>query len=68
MSSQKLTVRNPFDLKPIEEVERADWGFADNWLDRAVTLHNQRDNWLPAYQRIAILKRAGALMRDRFRQ
>ena len=66
MNSQILTVLNPFDLKPIGEVERPDWGFADKWLDRAVELHRKRDNWLPAHQRIAILKRAGALMRDRF--
>jgi acyl-CoA reductase-like NAD-dependent aldehyde dehydrogenase len=68
MSSLILTVRNPFDLKPIDEVERPDWDFADKWLDGAVKLHGQRDNWLPAHQRISILKRAGALMRDRFEE
>ena len=66
MSNQLLTVRNPFDLEVIAELERPDWAFADKWLDWAVTLHRQRDNWLPAYQRMAILRRASALMRDRF--
>ena len=66
MSSQILTVNNPFDLAPIGEVERPDWAFADRWLDKAVELHRQRDRWLPAYQRIDILKRTGAKMRERF--
>jgi acyl-CoA reductase-like NAD-dependent aldehyde dehydrogenase len=68
MSSQKFTVKNPFSLETIDEVERPDWAFADHWLDRAVILHRQRENWLPAHQRIAILKRAGALMRGRFEE
>jgi acyl-CoA reductase-like NAD-dependent aldehyde dehydrogenase len=68
MSNEELVVRNPFDLKVIGTVECPGWGFADKWLDRAVTLHRQRRNWLPAYQRIAILKKAATLMRDRFDQ
>jgi acyl-CoA reductase-like NAD-dependent aldehyde dehydrogenase len=64
--SQILTVMNPFSLEPVGEVVRPDWDFADRWLDRATQLHRQRNNWLPAHQRIAILKRAAALMRDRF--
>lgn len=64
--SQILTVVNPFSLDPVGEVARPDWEFADQWLDRAVQLHRQRNNWLPAYQRIAILKRAATLMRNRF--
>jgi acyl-CoA reductase-like NAD-dependent aldehyde dehydrogenase len=65
---QKLIVTNPFDLKPIDEISRPSWGFADQWLDTAVALHRNRDHWLPAHQRIAILKRAATLMRGRFEE
>jgi acyl-CoA reductase-like NAD-dependent aldehyde dehydrogenase len=66
MNDQILTVKNPFDLETIGEVQRPGWAFAETWLDRAIVLHRRRDTWLPAYERIAILKRTAALIRERF--
>ena len=60
-----LQVRNPFSLEPIGEVPLGKWNFADTWLKTAARLHRDRDSWLPAFERIAILERAAAIMRER---
>ena len=61
-----LTVENPFTRTEIGEVPVNDWSVADTWLERAQALHRNRAKWLPAYQRISILKRTAELMRERF--
>lgn len=64
--SSKLTVVNPFDLQTIGEVSLVEWDLVDQYLQKAHELHKQRNNWLPAYTRIEILKNAAALMESRF--
>jgi acyl-CoA reductase-like NAD-dependent aldehyde dehydrogenase len=61
-----LTVCNPFSLETIGEVSLGTWEQADSWLNTADKLHRDRSSWLPAHQRIAVLHKASALMRDRF--
>ena len=61
-----LMVTNPYSLAPVGEVPLRDWSFADRWLDDALRLHRDRENRQPAYQRIAILEKAAAIMRQRF--
>lgn len=60
-----LEVVNPFDLKPIGSVPLINWDTADKYLETAHQLFRDRRNWLPAYQRITILKKAAILMKDR---
>ena len=60
-----LQVTNPYSLAPVGEVALGDWGFADQWLDTAVRLHRDWAGRAPAYQRIAMLERAAAIMGER---
>lgn len=64
-TAKKLPVRNPFTRETIGEVDTHDWSFADAWLDKAVALHRDRASWPATYERIAILERAAAIMRQR---
>ncbi|MCP4406791.1 MAG: aldehyde dehydrogenase family protein [Gammaproteobacteria bacterium] len=59
----KITVVNPYDLKPIGEVALCEWRLIDSYLDQAQRLYRDRDGWLPAWRRIEILKNTGVLMR-----
>ena len=61
-----LEVVNPFDLKAIGSVTLSDWDAINKFLEVAHGLFRNRDNWLPAYRRIEILKNAAKLMEDRF--
>ena len=58
-------VLNPFNQEPIGSVELVDWPQIDRWLDEASALHSDLKARLPAHKRIAILKRASVLMRER---
>lgn len=60
-----LQVKNPFSLDLIGEVALGEWSFADAWLDTATALHRRPASVLSAYERIAILERAAAIMRER---
>ena len=60
-----LAVKNPYTLEHIGEVPMSDWSDADAWLDKARILHTNRNNWLPAHERIAILRRTAKIMRQR---
>jgi acyl-CoA reductase-like NAD-dependent aldehyde dehydrogenase len=68
MTGGTLEVVNPFDLKAIGSVALSGWDEIDGYLATAKQLHENRKGWLPAYQRIEILKRAGALMQGRFEE
>jgi acyl-CoA reductase-like NAD-dependent aldehyde dehydrogenase len=59
-----LTVVNPYDLNPIGEVALNDWGTIDSYLAEASTLHKNRSDWLPAWQRIEILNKLAVLMKE----
>ncbi len=61
-----LEVVNPFDLKAIGSVTLSNWDAIDKYLDIAHSLFRNRDDWLPAYRRIEILKNAAKLMEGRF--
>jgi acyl-CoA reductase-like NAD-dependent aldehyde dehydrogenase len=61
-----LEVVNPFDLKAIGSVTLSDWDEIDKDLEIAHGLFRNRNNWLPAYRRIEILKNAAKLMEGRF--
>jgi acyl-CoA reductase-like NAD-dependent aldehyde dehydrogenase len=61
-----LEVVNPFDLKAIGRVALSDWDAIDKFLEVAHGLFRNRDNWLPAYRRIEILKNTAKLMEERF--
>ena len=52
----------PFDLKTIKQIPLKSWDDAQKMLEKAKRLYNNRDNWLPAYERIAILKRLASLV------
>lgn len=64
----KTTVHNPFDREPIAEVPLAQWPEIDGWLNDATSLHGDRSAWLPVYDRIAILRRAGGIMAERAKE
>ena len=60
-----LQVTNPYSLEPVGEVALREWRFADRWLDTALRLHRDAEGRPPAYQRIATLEKAAAIMRER---
>ena len=63
--SASVDVLNPFDLEVIGSVDLSAWDEVDAMLDVANALYRKRDEWLPAYQRIAILKETARLMSGR---
>nr|WP_306262073.1 aldehyde dehydrogenase family protein [Pararhizobium sp. IMCC21322] len=60
-----MEVVNPFDLKAIGAVPLKQWEEIDGYLTNAVQLHANQRNWLPAHQRIDILRKTGDLMQAR---
>ncbi|EEE36020.1 aldehyde dehydrogenase family protein [Rhodobacteraceae bacterium KLH11] len=63
--STSLDVLNPFDLEQIGKVDVHTWPDVDAMLDVTHRLHRDRDAWLPAFQRIEILRNTARLMSDR---
>jgi acyl-CoA reductase-like NAD-dependent aldehyde dehydrogenase len=55
----------PFDQSLIATIEVVGWEVADHALNTAYSLFRDRDRWLTAAQRIAILERAAALLSER---
>jgi acyl-CoA reductase-like NAD-dependent aldehyde dehydrogenase len=66
VSAGTLEVTSPFDGKPIATVETIDASGAERALEVASRLYGDREAWLPAYKRTAILERTVELMQDRF--
>ncbi|MBK1643620.1 aldehyde dehydrogenase [Thiocapsa imhoffii] len=64
-SAGRLQVRNPFDLSVIAKVDVVDRAGVDAALRVAIGLFRDRDAWLPAHARVAILQRTAELMRER---
>lgn len=60
-----VTVYAPWDLAPIAHVTRADSATVDKALETAHALYRDRDRWLPMRERVQILTRAMAIMRER---
>jgi acyl-CoA reductase-like NAD-dependent aldehyde dehydrogenase len=61
----RLEVVNPFDLSPIGTADVVDRSGVDRALAVAQDLFRHRDAWLPAHERVAVLQRTAALMRER---
>ena len=61
-----LEVTFPFNGEPVATVEMIDESGAERALRVAAGLYGNRDAWLPADERAAILERTAALMGDRF--
>ncbi len=55
----------PYDRAPIAQVQAADSAAVQTALATAQALYRNRDAWLSIPQRIEILERTGALMRER---
>ncbi len=68
MSSAVNTVEvvNPYSLDVIGSVPMVDWDTIDEMLSVVDGLHRNRDNWLPAFKRIEILKNTAKIMESRF--
>jgi acyl-CoA reductase-like NAD-dependent aldehyde dehydrogenase len=64
-NDHSLDVTSPFDDSLIATVETATIEDVEQALNIASSLFSNRDNWLPASERIAILDRAVAIMEDR---
>jgi len=59
---ENIVVVNPFSDSPVAEVPKRSAADVDQALENAYRLFNDRDNWLPAYQRIAILEKTMEIM------
>lgn len=66
MTGTRVDVVNPYDLQTIGDVPLTEWETVDAYLAQAHQLFRNRKAWLPAFKRIAILKKAGELMQARF--
>ena len=63
-----ITVTAPFDNNPIATLDAARSDAVDLALATAQKLYKDRSRWLPAEQRIAILKKTAELMSERSEQ
>jgi len=62
---EPLEVTAPYDNAMIATLDTADDAAADRAMETAYALFRDRDRWLPAAERIAILERTAELMGDR---
>jgi acyl-CoA reductase-like NAD-dependent aldehyde dehydrogenase len=60
----KLRVSAPFDQSEIKEVQLHTYEEAENKLNIAREIFDNRKNWIPTYQRIAILEKLVEMMKD----
>ena len=61
-----LDVVNPYNQLQIGQVPMNSWQDVDSMLETAHKLYRNRNNWLPAYRRVEILKKTAQLMEARF--
>ena len=59
-----IQVTNPYDQSLIKELKLNTLEDVDHALNKAHGLFIERDNWLPAHQRIAILERTAEIMSE----
>ena len=64
-TASPVTVVAPWDFSPIASVERADSSVVEQALSNAYGLYRNRDSWLPMRERVQILTRTMAIMRER---
>ncbi len=67
-NSDQLEVVNPFDQQVIGSVPLTNAATVEQYLEDAHQLFRKRNNWLPAYKRIAILKSTAKIMQNRFEE
>jgi acyl-CoA reductase-like NAD-dependent aldehyde dehydrogenase len=60
-----LQVRSPYDHRLIQEIPLHTKADAQQMLDKAASVFDDRSRWLPAWQRIAILEKLVVLMNER---
>lgn len=65
-SGQMTTVTSPFDGSTLGTVDKTDAAGAEQALQNASALFNDRDQWLSADRRVAILEKTAELMQERF--
>ncbi len=63
--ANKLNVVNPFDQSHIGSVPTVTWDKIDKYLATSHQLFKDCHQWLPAFERISILKKAAALLLQR---
>lgn len=63
---EKITVTSPFDNSDLATLDAADASDVEKALSVAQTLFSDKSKWLPASQRIDILNKTVALMREQF--
>ncbi|KGJ86500.1 aldehyde dehydrogenase family protein [Colwellia psychrerythraea] len=61
----KLNVVNPYDQSFIGSVPTVNWNNIDKYLATSEQLFKDRNQWLPAFERINILKKAANLISQR---
>ncbi len=66
LNRDKITVTAPFDDSEIATLDAATSADAEKALSTAHALFNNKSKWLSASQRIDILKKTAALMREQF--
>ncbi len=64
-SASDVVVSAPWDGAPIANVARSDSATVEKALSNAFDLYRDRDAWIPMRERVQILTRAMAIMRDR---
>lgn len=62
---KSVQVVNPYNQEIIGEVQTLEWCIIDEMLNTASRLHRNRASWLPAHERIDILKRTTEIMNAR---
>ncbi len=62
---EKITVLAPFDNQKIATVSDATQAVVEQALSAAYGTFSDRDNWLPPFKRIEILKKVAQIMEDR---
>ena len=66
LEREKITVTAPFDDSEIATLDAANSADVEKALSTAHALFNDKSKWLPASQRIDILNKTAALMREQF--
>ncbi len=61
----RLAVKSPYDGRVLEQVATSGVEHVEDALTAAYALFRNRDAWLPAPQRLAILNKAAEIMQDR---
>jgi len=60
-----LEVFSPYDGKQVSSVEAIDAAGVEQALQNMAAVFRERQSWLPAHERIAILERTALLMQER---